>query len=241
MFCEQFLNLFSVRQCFACKNNADCNNEYLCLDCSQSLRLNFCKDKGIFTKTDFKREIYFATFYKDIARNLMKRFKYKQAKLYKLWADVLVKFWVENQNYIINKANLSPTSLFFVTEIPLHPQKERQRGFNQSGLIAEEFTKKMNSYQYMKNLLLRTKNTESLHNKTREERMSIVKEAFTINHKVLKSFKKQLVKKLKTPTLGLIIVDDITTTGCTLLEAYKTVHKYELFDEIILLACCGNR
>ncbi len=98
-----------------------------------------------------------------------------------------------------------------ITAIPLHPARERARGFNQAQILAQTLSEVTNLM--CKPLLTRTKNTPQLakspHDKTRS---AIVQGAFTWN--------------TSTMPQSVILVDDVVTTGATVVEATKILKQH---------------
>lgn len=88
--------------------------------------------------------------------------------------------------------------------VPLHPRKERERGFNQSRIVAEIFAEQ-SAGAIVETALRRTRDTESQTRLRREERAGNVKNAFAIDPR-------HTIRNDK----SYIVVDDVYTTGSTL-------------------------
>lgn len=98
--------------------------------------------------------------------------------------------------------------------IPLSKKRLRERGFNQSEILAEElsFRDQGGNFTVETSVLYRIRDTGSQALiKDRETRMNNVKGCFAVNNK-----NKILGKNI-------ILIDDITTTGATLEEAKKAL------------------
>lgn len=108
-------------------------------------------------------------------------------------------------NYV-EKIPWSPDK-FIVIPIPLGHRRLRQRGFNQSELIAEIFARRLD-LPAEKRILIRAKNTApQSETKNLEERNGNVKGCFLV------------VKPESIAGRNIILIDDVTTSGATFLEA----------------------
>ena len=95
-----------------------------------------------------------------------------------------------------------------VTYIPLHPSREQSRGYNQSYLLAREFSRAMGLP--LSNTLQRIKNTKPQASLSRQDRRENVQGMFAPIEE-------------KYTDLPLLLVDDVLTTGATMEEAVKTL------------------
>ena len=102
---------------------------------------------------------------------------------------------------------------FMVVPIPMHPEKEKERGFNQAALIAKSFCQ-TTGLKLKVNGLQRVKKTEALFGLSATQRQETLVEAFDIG----KDFRKP-------PNVPVILVDDIYTTGTTVNSAVETLSK----------------
>ena len=90
-----------------------------------------------------------------------------------------------------------------VLPVPLHHARKRERGYNQSDLLAREVGRKL-GIPVLEKALQRVRNTKSQTGLEREERLLNVKGAFRVKDKQAVSGK------------AVLLVDDVTTTGATL-------------------------
>lgn len=105
----------------------------------------------------------------------------------------------------------------FLVPIPIHNQKRKQRGFNQSEEIAQELSKHLKIP--VANFLEKTINTKSqmsIRNKSEREKNLIG--SFEINPMAEKYLSEN-------QNLSLILVDDVITTGSTLNECAKILKQ----------------
>ena len=98
--------------------------------------------------------------------------------------------------------------------IPLSKKRLRERGFNQSGLIAREISHLDNntSFTFTESVLYKIKDTPSqVSIKDKAERLKNLHGCFSVKDKKVVCGK------------NIIIIDDVTTTGATIAEARKTL------------------
>jgi ComF family protein len=89
--------------------------------------------------------------------------------------------------------------------VPLHPRKERERGYNQSRLLAESFARAAGGTTRVELWLRRVVDTQSQTNFDRAARRANLKNAFAL-----------AAGAAITPHHHIILVDDVFTTGSTL-------------------------
>jgi len=124
--------------------------------------------------------------------------------IYKLLAQLLIAYLAAHDlEYLLDGAVLCP--------IPLAKQRLRWRGFNQSAIVAGEL-----STYYLKPVvqtLQRTKNTKTQKDLTKAQRSINMASSFAVSD----------AKTIKDSTM--IVIDDVITTGTTLLEASRVLRS----------------
>ena len=91
--------------------------------------------------------------------------------------------------------------------IPLHPTRRRERGYNQSMLLAERLGWAAGAE--IRDILVRTKRTKSQTALDSQERMRNVRGAFTTRYEC--------------PDIRVVIIDDVATSGATIGEAARAI------------------
>ena len=109
----------------------------------------------------------------------------------------------------------------YITYVPMRPKKERQRGFNQSELIARKLGQLL--HQVEQPLLEKTKDNRSQVGLGPKEREENVKGAFraTTQSGTLTDEKFHFKQAPK----NVLLVDDIYTTGATVKECVRVLKK----------------
>jgi ComF family protein len=99
-----------------------------------------------------------------------------------------------------------------VVPVPLHPQRQRERGYNQAELIARPLAKLL-GLPLRTYLLVRTKPRPAHHRLTRHERWQTVRGAFATR------------TGTQVDKLRVLLIDDVFTTGATLDSCSRTLQQ----------------
>ena len=106
---------------------------------------------------------------------------------------------------------LSGRRFDLIVPVPLHPTRQRERGFNQAGLLAEFLSARISIP--CKPVLERVRYTTTQTALDRAERMENLHNAF------------RLRKKANVRGLRVLLIDDILTTGSTLSECARVLKR----------------
>lgn len=189
--------------CLACSENLPTRHEIICLSCQLHLpKTNFHLQKENPFMDRFWGKIALesgASLYHFVkggrVQELLHQLKYEGKRKIGLQLGE----WYGRQ--------LLESPLFntvdFIVPVPLHPRKERLRGYNQSDLFAQGLSETMQK-PWLKDGLLRNTFTESQTQKSRAERVENVKTVFEVGNA------KKIAGK------HILLVDDVMTTGATL-------------------------
>ena len=101
-----------------------------------------------------------------------------------------------------------------IVPIPLSRQRWRERGYNQSWLLAQGVAQSMDwSNRLCSQTLVRVKDTKRLMGMQADERRQHIQQAFQVNEALAHQVAGQHV----------VVVDDVMTTGATVNEAARTL------------------
>ncbi|RZK50000.1 MAG: ComF family protein [Pedobacter sp.] len=104
-----------------------------------------------------------------------------------------------------------------ILPVPLHPRKERQRGYNQSERIAQGIAQVLHVPLYT-DILIRTKSGQSQTRKSRFQRYHTIQNVFDINFQKVE----QIANK------HVLLVDDVITSGSTLEACGNTLWENQI-------------
>ena len=177
----------------------------LCKRCESYLKkcFNLQIDDYSNLETYYNKHIYFFTYEENI-RKLIINYKFNEkAYLYKTFVNFLLK-----QEKVLNIIK----SYDIILPVPISKKRYKQRGYNQTELIARELSKDT-KVQLITNCLYKQKNNVPQSTLNKEDRINNVKNAYIIkNSRIIKD---------KT----IIIFDDIFTTGSTANECSKILKQ----------------
>ena len=108
--------------------------------------------------------------------------------------------------------------------VPMHIDRLKKRGYNQSTVIAAELSKRCGK-PVREDLLVRVRNTPQQARLDREARMKNVRGAFRANDEL--------------NGLSVVLVDDMRTTGATLRDCALELRKHGAVRVYAITACCS--
>ena len=140
------------------------------------------------------------------------RFKYENARGF---ADVFAeKLYEEILGELGDNLHTSPNETFLLIPIPLYKKRLHERGYNQSELLAKAIIKydQAHLFEFAPNFLTRTRaTTPQARSEKRAARLANLRGAFASTDPT--RIRGRVV----------ILIDDVTTTGATLLEAKRAL------------------
>ncbi len=197
------LHLFYPHLCTGCCSDLLQENNQLCLHCINNLpQTNFAQHSnnpvekifwGRIPITAAHSEFYFSK--ESLLQHLIHQLKYKNNTAIGFYMGEMMGKSLLNSNRFNNIDYLIP--------LPLYPDKERKRGYNQAAIICNGMSAVMNVPVFNGNVL-RQRFTETQTRKHRTERWENVAGSFTIKYP----------ESLKGKSV--LLVDDVITTGATL-------------------------
>lgn len=213
------LDLIFPKRCVSCK----AFGEYLCADCFVQVSFDvsmiclvcnkYAMDgqthPGCRTRYTIDGAVA-SIAYRGVAKRLIYQFKYKPylTDLQHVMTDFFYEGLIQNEQF-----NILLQQEIILVPIPLHTDKQRERGYNHSEILSKNIGKRLGLET--KNMLKRIKKTQTQANLKREERKENMKDAFAVENSQFSTFNSQFV----------ILVDDIVTSGSTMLEAARVLKQ----------------
>ena len=180
--CRKRLPLIKNNRCFKCGRMLEKPGEEFCRDCRERRTVHFY-EKGLALCC-----------YNDIMRESLYKMKYQGRREY---AETYGRIMARYFGNVIKR-----TGVEGIIPVPLHPKRERERGYNQAALLARAFGRESGIPVY-ENYLVRARHTPPMKSLSIAERQNNLKRAFKIRHNDVK-------------LSIIIIIDDIYTTGSTI-------------------------
>jgi ComF family protein len=200
---EDLIALFYPSTCIVCEENLLKEEECVCIPCLYKIPKTECfrqaensVSKLFWGRVQLQNAAALYQFQKEgSTQKLIHELKYEGGKNMGIFLGKQLGYALQDSNFF--------SDIDCIIPIPLHPKKERLRGYNQSKYIAKGLKEivhiKMNTRS-----LIRTENTDS---QTRKKR-------FSRWENMMNSFALQKTKKLENKHI--LLIDDVVTTGATL-------------------------
>ncbi len=224
-YIDAFLHLFFPNICLYCSNPLLESEETVCYRCISSLEVNReldFRDNEVAHLFEGKVKINLATVgfryhKKGILQKLIFQLKYHHHK------EIGIILGRE-MTYALGNTEFSTVD--YIIPVPLHPKKERKRGYNQSFFIAKEISEVLKK-EVRTDILKRKTNTVSQTKKSRMERFENMENVFFITNGSTLEGK------------HILLIDDVVTTGSTLVNCAEILEK-EVKNIQISIACLAK-
>jgi ComF family protein len=210
---KSFLSLFLKSSCPLCQRSAQ---NIICSYCDRNLQIEKLDRHCQYWQGDLP--LFAWGKYGGQLKRAIATMKYEShPELGELMGTWLAKAWLSSD--LVKKV---PKKLIIVP-IPLYPPKLKERGFNQSEVIAKSFCQ-LTGYTLQKQGLERIRDTKPMFGLNAIDRQENIQGALDIG----KDF------QFRSPNSPVLLVDDIYTRGTTVREAKKVFdrHKIQVFGVI---------
>jgi ComF family protein len=208
---NSFFDFFLPRLCASCKNKLLPEEKIVCDECYSKLKIpdsSFLKEEYQIKFShpklieDFRAGLIFEE--DNPCRNMIHSLKYEKKYAVGIYLGRLVAN--------IFSEEIKKWCSDFIIPVPLYSVKKSNRGYNQSEFIAKGISKEL-GIPCKKNLLKRIRHTQTQTKLNALERRINVQNAFKLKNEIELREKK------------VILVDDVVTTGSTILECANVLKK----------------
>ena len=176
------------------------NGKSICDECRKIINYKSINKNKKYKKKYFYKHLYIFK-YEGIIRQRLLEYKFKEkAYLYKTFAETIIHD-KDNIEYIKKYDILIP--------VPIHKKRKKDRGYNQSELIAKEIVKFCKDIKLELNILYKKENIVAQSTLDKKERMKNIKNVFEIRN------------ECKIKNKKILLLDDIYTTGSTVNECSR--------------------
>lgn len=218
---KRILNLIFPPKCIFCKKilNTDAEIE-ICKECYDQISFKEGASINPGSVCNYYTSVICVCDYTGIVKEAIRRFKFSnKPSYYRAFARLLAQTIKEMTQW---------QKFDMILSVPLHPQRQRARGYNQSHLIARELSREL-GIKNEPRILIRVKNTDNQSLLNRNNRLVNVKDAFKVTN----------ASKIEGRTI--FLVDDILTTGTTLNECSKVLKQAGAERIVAVVIASGRR
>lgn len=211
---NDLLQLFYPKICITCENPLFLNETLMCLNCRQDLPIICYKDfkknntsKIFLGRVPIFKAVSFLSF-----RKIGKTKKIIHSLKYNGRQDI--GFFIGNWFGQILKDSNEFKNLDLIVPVPLHHKKLRKRGYNQLTTFGTSLSEKL-QVPYLENILVRTSTRNTQTHKNRIDRYTNTEAIFSLNNE------DSLIG------MHILLIDDVITTGATLIACCNELLKVE--------------
>lgn len=198
---QTIMNLIYPKVCGIC---GEISKEDICNKCKVKIKQWQRNKKHIYLRKHFITHMYVFD-YQDIIRQRILQYKFQEKTyLYRSFVKMMLnekKICGFLKNYDI------------IIPVPISKKRKKQRGYNQSEIIAKQIAKQVEELAYRNNILYKIKDTLPQSMLNQEKRKENIKGAYYIKNEEIVQNKK------------ILLFDDIYTTGNTVDECSRVLKQ----------------
>ena len=153
-------------------------------------------------------EVSAVAHYEGPARALVSHLKYREGQYLAPVMAKLMAAALEEQGMLAEK------DPWLLIPVPLHPARQKQRGYNQSQLLASQLAHVL-EFSYIPHALTRQKKTAPLYRLSRQQRAATLTDSMALRDEYHEAIRRRHI----------LLVDDIYTTGATANACKEALHQ----------------
>jgi len=211
---DDFISLIYPKICLGCNNPLLKHEECICTICQFHIpKTNHFKEKKndlqklFWGKVQLNHAAALYEFVKDSPlQKMIHALKYEENQEVGIYLGKQIAYEIEDSTLL--------KGIDYIIPVPLHPKKEKLRGYNQSMSIAKGIQEILKT-EIEITTLQRTVDTESQTKKNKYSRWENVGQVF------------ELTDKNRLSNKHILLVDDVVTTGSTLESCIETLQQTE--------------
>lgn len=179
-------------------------NKYICSRCEKMVDSIVTNKIDNYNNKYFNKHLYIFK-YENIIREKIIDYKFEnKVYLYRTFSEAIIR----------NKQNIDFIKQYdILIPVPIHKERRKQRGYNQSELIAKMIADEVRSIKLQVNVLKKDKNIVAQSTLNKAKRQENIKDVYKI------------VNSEKIKNKKILILDDIYTTGSTVNECSKVLKE----------------
>lgn len=222
---DDFLGLLFPRICYGCGNHLMRNENVICTECHVVIpQTGYHTQPGnpveqlFWGRCLIDRAAAYSFYNKGSrVRRLIHSFKYKGVKEIGAELGRIYGSQLKSSGFL--------DGIEFILPVPLHPSKERKRGFNQSRVISESISS-VSDIEVLSDVLVRTSRTQTQTKRSRYDRWTNIEGRFHV------------ISPDKLKGKHILLVDDVITTGATIESCVQELAGIEdMTVSVAALAC----
>lgn len=207
-----FISLLFPKLCQCCGEHLVRNEEIICLTCMVDIPLTGFHtvrenslEKSLWGRCYVERAAAWAFYQRGgKVQTLVHRLKYLGIKDIGLYAGRMYGYQLLDSDFL--------SGIDAIVPVPLHPSRERRRGFNQAAVICEGISA-VTSIPVRTDILSRKVRTPTQTRKSRVERWENVENIFSLHEGSV------------TEGMHILLVDDVITTGSTIEACVNAIRE----------------
>lgn len=213
-----FCGVLNEGICDKCKEKHPIIREPRCMKCGKPIQKEtqeFCYDCSRMKHWyEFGRSLWV---HQEPVNEAIYAFKYKNRRVY---GEVFARELAKEYNDLLKRQKVE-----LIIPIPLHKSRRRERGYNQTEILAE-YLGKYTGIEVDNTSLVRKKKTSPQKRNNDKERKKNIKNAFEVKRKITAE--------------NVVLIDDIYTTGSTIDEAARILKKTGVSKVFFLTISIGQ-
>lgn len=195
---KKFFEFIYPKTCVICN---EYSQDYICSKCERNVNLTRI-NLMVNVKDKYYQHVFFLFKYEGFIREKIIEYKFKDSSyLYKMFSKLILN--TKEINSFINEYDI-------IIPVPISKKRLKERGYNQSELIAKQISK-ANKIPLQLNVLYKIKNIKPQSQMNKKQRLENIKNVYIVKN----------VEKIENKKI--LIIDDVYTTGSTVNECAKVL------------------